>query len=492
MSTDRRREQLTELPDLMNMLSKEALEEFQQIPSSASSTSHRPKRKDKENNKDKLMVVSSKWLTSWRSKMKMLNTKLEGQKKTGQGDGLIDAVALAKLAANMGENLTCHHGKRALGVKTVHLPYLLWRRLRAFLTFPADDEADEMFQLELEGCEECKKDQESDNQRSKDHQSTFKTQKSKATNAYKLNYDKPNFPSDKPPLPGDYRLLPMEWQREWKRWLDRNSETPPPAIDLGFLLCDHNKLLYQPKPTLGTARCMNRSLPLGLVAVVSIKEWAYLAETFGVKPDSPGTEGIKYTVKEAQKKGLGSAWEAHEVETVPEVCDVCISVRLETENQAASNFSDAKFQIEQVTNAKEASLRALDGSATGGRTRRAPKNSRNSHIVLGMDSSHNIQFLKLKICEVSHHQPGHMELFLHGSRLADHQTMSQAHIKMNDIIYMQLDETKVGEVLPMIPQGPETGFAGSFLSSAPAPPAARPQDTFDPTVKLEPSSANEK
>lgn len=78
-----------------------------------------------------------------------------------------------------------------------------------------------------------------------------KRDKKEAPEAYRLRAGTKagNFPGEKPPKAGEYVLFPLEWQVQWKWYLEHPSVEKPGKINLQKLLCSHGKLQFSPVPS---------------------------------------------------------------------------------------------------------------------------------------------------------------------------------------------------------------------------------------------------
>jgi len=338
----------------------------------------------------------------------------------------------------------------------------------------------------------------------------------------------PDYPGSKvPSLDSSWYLVGADWARSMKDHLMGKLEVVPRPLRNDQLLCKHGKLLFNPYPRVMPDKSFLRDTDFdapgcvpGEIALVGELAWEQIKKSSFYCTNDEQAVPIEMRVHALSARSFDpSNWSSVRLSCNPPPCPECIHARLHSEKasrlaweagtvtinllQEGAPVPGMASELAAAQAASAAAAAAASGSVVSvaaGRPRRGggagstkPRGSLQMEPFQTdlISSKTELGLLKLSLSELIGIPPGQQDFFLGGRLLApDSKTLEELEVPKSAELYVRRNPEGNEDFLVMAAAadascasrrrnaGPEVGFAGTGLSSAPvprkspAPPAA--------------------
>ena len=304
-------------------------------------------------------------------------------------------------------------------------------------------------------------------------------------------------------------LVPGAWARAMRDHLSDKERVIPPFLNTRDLLCDHSLLRFNPVPADFTPFPPYQSpydLPgtkVGDLALCDLPAWKQLVD-YGeyFMDEKMHSKPIRIQFTKAAIPYDSKNWSSVVVRTDPEPCPECVLRRIETEKRQQVTWESGFLSIKVLmagepvpdlapsADPAAAASSSSSTSAASSRPRRTTRKVKDPELISDFEtqvlsSEATLLALRHNIFVESNIAPGQQEIFLAGRLLSgDERTLADLEVPQGAVLYVRTNFDGDADTSALFQDeapkkgrraaGPEAGFAGTALSSAPRRAAAAP------------------
>merc|ERR1712137_1199357 len=297
----------------------------------------------------------------------------------------------SELPAVINKDITCSHGELSLDRKARRTVTIdLWKYLHQ--RFPESTP----YPYTQTPCLECQKQLEAEREQEQEEIKKRNQERAELTTLW----IPPRMNSMKYGV--SYYLIPLEWFEEWKVYVKSPKKEKPGPIDNQELLCDHERLKYDPNASRTFLARYEHPFQ-----VVIEKDWKMLSTRYQASPSIQ-------IQREKHPEGKEDVFLC-----TPDVCEECSACLFESFlEKKATHLKRGKVWVEVP----------ITGGRGGARVKRA------SVVVDACDS---VSLLKLNVMEAVGIEPNQQLLTYRGQVLEDEQTIRQCCIVADSVLQLE-------------------------------------------------------